>query len=206
MDELSVGQQQRVEILKALSRDCRILILDEPTAVLVPDEVNALFATLRSLVADGMSVVSSATSWRKCVPSATASASCAAEGWLARFQGPPDERELAGMMVGRPTFGVERPAEGAAPSGAPILRISDLNANGARLGPSRRSRSRRRWRRSWGSPACRAMAGTELVELLSGMREPTRGSIAVGRRRAGGADPTRCGRASGASRRTGMRA
>ena len=57
VDELSVGQQQRVEILKALSRDCRILILDEPTAVLVPDEVNALFATLRSLVADGMSVV-----------------------------------------------------------------------------------------------------------------------------------------------------
>ena len=57
VENLSIGQQQRVEILKALSRDCRILILDEPTAVLVPDEVDALFATLRSLVADGLAVV-----------------------------------------------------------------------------------------------------------------------------------------------------
>ena len=51
------GEQQRVEILKALSRDCRILILDEPTAVLVPSEVEALFATLRRLVAEGLAVV-----------------------------------------------------------------------------------------------------------------------------------------------------
>ncbi|MGH8928722.1 MAG: ATP-binding cassette domain-containing protein, partial [Acidimicrobiia bacterium] len=45
--DLSVGEQQRVEILKALAGDCRVLILDEPTAVLVPQEVTALFATLR---------------------------------------------------------------------------------------------------------------------------------------------------------------
>ncbi|MGE0163272.1 MAG: ABC transporter ATP-binding protein [Dongiaceae bacterium] len=55
--ELSVGQRQRTEILKALYRDTRILILDEPTAVLTPQESAALFATLRKLVADGLSII-----------------------------------------------------------------------------------------------------------------------------------------------------
>ena len=51
--ELSVGERQRVEILKALYRGARMLILDEPTAVLTPQESEALFATLRELVARG---------------------------------------------------------------------------------------------------------------------------------------------------------
>ena len=70
--DLSVGEQQRVEILKALSRDCRVLILDEPTAVLVPQEVDALFATLRRLAATGWRLSSSATSCTRCARSATA--------------------------------------------------------------------------------------------------------------------------------------
>src|SRR5436190_2815417 len=55
--ELSVGERQRVEILKALYRDARILILDEPTAVLTPQETLALFATLRKLVAKSLSII-----------------------------------------------------------------------------------------------------------------------------------------------------
>ena len=54
---LSVGERQRVEILKALYRDARILILDEPTAVLTPQETDDLFATLRKAVAHGLSVI-----------------------------------------------------------------------------------------------------------------------------------------------------
>jgi ABC-type uncharacterized transport system ATPase subunit len=54
---LSVGERQRVEILKALYRDARILILDEPTAVLTPQESEALFATLRKATAVGLSVI-----------------------------------------------------------------------------------------------------------------------------------------------------
>jgi simple sugar transport system ATP-binding protein len=55
--ELSVGERQRTEILKALYREARILILDEPTAVLTPQESTALFGTLKKLVARGLSII-----------------------------------------------------------------------------------------------------------------------------------------------------
>jgi simple sugar transport system ATP-binding protein len=55
--ELSVGERQRVEILKALVRGARILILDEPTAVLTPQESESLFATLAQMVARGLGVI-----------------------------------------------------------------------------------------------------------------------------------------------------
>lgn len=54
---LSVGEKQRVEILKALYRGARILILDEPTSVLTPQEAQSLFDTLRQLIAKGLSVI-----------------------------------------------------------------------------------------------------------------------------------------------------
>ena len=57
VSELGVGQRQRVEILKVLYRGARILILDEPTAVLVPQEVDELFANLHRLVADGSTIL-----------------------------------------------------------------------------------------------------------------------------------------------------
>ena len=55
--DLSVGERQRVEILKALYRDARILILDEPTAVLTPQESESLFKTLKTLTAKGLAVI-----------------------------------------------------------------------------------------------------------------------------------------------------
>ncbi|MEM7546760.1 MAG: ABC transporter ATP-binding protein [Pseudomonadota bacterium] len=55
--DLSVGERQRVEILKALYRDVRILVLDEPTAVLTPQEADTLFASVRSMVDDGLAVI-----------------------------------------------------------------------------------------------------------------------------------------------------
>src|SRR5438874_1900797 len=57
VENISVGQEQRVEILKALYRNANILILDEPTAVLTPQEAQELFETLRTLVREGMSVI-----------------------------------------------------------------------------------------------------------------------------------------------------
>jgi simple sugar transport system ATP-binding protein len=57
VETLGVGERQRVEILKVLYRGARILILDEPTAVLVPQEVDALFDNLRGLKAEGLTVI-----------------------------------------------------------------------------------------------------------------------------------------------------
>ena len=55
--QISVGEQQRVEILKMLYRGARVLVMDEPTAVLAPQEIEDLFATLRTMLAEGKSVV-----------------------------------------------------------------------------------------------------------------------------------------------------
>ena len=82
--QLSVGEQQRVEILKMLHRGARILIMDEPTAVLAPQEAEELFVTLRSMTAAGGASSSSATSSARSWPSPTGSRSCAAVEVTAR--------------------------------------------------------------------------------------------------------------------------
>ncbi|HSC92387.1 MAG TPA: ABC transporter ATP-binding protein [Gaiellaceae bacterium] len=126
IQSISVGQQQRVEILKALYRGAEILILDEPTAVLTPQEADELFAILRSLQAEGKSIIfishklhevldiaDRITVLRRgktieTVPSAGAT-----------------EESLAKLMVGREVLlRVEKPP---AQPGEPILRVEDLH-------------------------------------------------------------------------------
>ncbi|HET8590515.1 MAG TPA: ABC transporter ATP-binding protein [Nakamurella sp.] len=139
VERLSVGEQQRVEIVKALSRDCRVLILDEPTAVLVPQDVDALFDSIRLLTGQGMGVLFISHKLGE-VTRISDRVSVLRRGRIVDTV--PTARSspagLAELMVGRPTVGVRRadrapvtveeaaarpvPAEGppaAAPSAVP---------------------------------------------------------------------------------------
>ena len=190
--DLSVGQQQRVEILKALSRDCRVLILDEPTAVLVPAEVDALFATLRSLIEDGLAVVFISHKLAE-VRAISSRVSVLRRGKLVgTVPGSTDERELARMMVGRPDFGVERPTDARAASGAPVLSISGLHATGATGLPAVTDATLEvRAGEIVGVAGVSGNGQTELVEVLGGMRRPTGGSVKVAGAELAGAGPRR---------------
>jgi general nucleoside transport system ATP-binding protein len=109
VEQLSVGEQQRVEIVKALARDCRVLILDEPTAVLVPQDVDALFASIRRLTATGLGVLLISHKLRE-VGAISDRVSVLRRGQIidtVRTEGV-EPADLAQMMVGRPTLGVRR--------------------------------------------------------------------------------------------------
>ncbi len=102
VEDLPVGVQQRVEILKALYRDARLLILDEPTSVLTPQETLALFAVMRSLAASGRSILFITHKLKEVL----AVADRITVMRLGRVVGTTtpetaDEKELASMMVGR---------------------------------------------------------------------------------------------------------
>ena len=187
--DLSVGEQQRVEILKALVRDCRVLILDEPTAVLVPQEVDALFGTLRRLVADGLAVVFISHKLRE-VRAISDRVSVLRRGSLVgTTSGAEDERELARMMVGRPTFGVRR-MEAAPASGTPVLTLRAVCADGRQgLAALTDVSFDVRPGEIVGIAGVSGNGQTELVEVLSGMRRPTGGSVLVNGRNLAGAGP-----------------
>jgi general nucleoside transport system ATP-binding protein len=106
---LSVGEQQRVEILKALYHDCRVLILDEPTAVLVPQDVDALFTSLRRLTAEGLGVLFISHKLHE-VTTISSRVSVLRRGRIVDTvpTGDASPRQLAELMVGRPTMGVRR--------------------------------------------------------------------------------------------------
>jgi len=102
IQDLSVGVQQRVEILKTLYRDADILILDEPTAVLTPQETDDLFAVIRSLVAGGKTVVFITHKLRE-VMEISDRVTVMRDGKVVGTQDTKDTSpaELARMMVGR---------------------------------------------------------------------------------------------------------
>jgi len=125
---LAVGQRQRVEILKALYRNAKVLILDEPTAVLVPQEVDALFENLNRLKADGLSVIFISHKLHE-VTQITDRVTVLRDGKLigtVETSGM-SQSQLAAMMVGRESFGVTR-AEGQTPSTRAVLHIENLCA------------------------------------------------------------------------------
>jgi simple sugar transport system ATP-binding protein len=128
VEDLSVGQQQRVEILKALYRGVDLLILDEPTAVLAPTEDQELFANLRRLRDDGKTVVFISHKLDEVLEIADR-ITVLRRGRVVGETAPAEtsKDELAEMMVGRPVlFRLERPRVSPGP---PVLRLS-----GVRLG------------------------------------------------------------------------
>jgi ABC-type uncharacterized transport system ATPase subunit len=179
--QLSVGEQQRVEILKLLYRGAQILILDEPTAVLAPQEAEDLFQTLRAMTAAGRSVVFISHKLNEVVAIAdrvtvmrrgkVTAAGRSAEGVT--------KRDLARLMVGRDLFGLYertpfRP-------GDVLLSVSDVEAESDRGLPALSGVSLEvRAGEIVGIAAVAGNGQTELAEVITGLR-PCSGTIRVGK-------------------------
>ncbi len=178
--QLSVGEQQRVEILKLLYRGARILILDEPTAVLAPQEAQELFRTLRSMVAAGTSIVfishklaevgqiaDRITVMRR--GKVTAAAIPAAGTTPA---------DLAQRMVGRDV--VEAAERSAFSPGAVVLSVRGIDALSDRGLPALRGVSLDvRAGEILGVAGVAGNGQSELAQCLTGLRRSTAGSIDV---------------------------
>ena len=125
---LSVGERQRVEILKALYRDARILVLDEPTAVLTPQEADALFENIGAMTRAGLSVIFISHKLREVLAFSRRIAVLrhgVKVGEAATTEA--DERSIARMMVGAET---ETRARTPLSRGAPALRLRGVTVGG----------------------------------------------------------------------------
>lgn len=187
VEDLPVGMQQRVEIVKAMARDARVLVLDEPTAVLTPQEIEGLVAVLRTLREQGTAIVV-ITHKLKEVRAIADRITVIRRGRVVGEATPDSsEAQLASMMVGRQVaLRVDKePAEPAetvlAATGLSLvlddghLVVDDLDLQ-VRRGE------------------VLAIAGvegngqSELVELLVGLRRPTSGSVWLAGRDVTGTD------------------
>ncbi len=177
--DLPVGIQQRVEILKLLYRKADILILDEPTAVLTPQEVEELFDIIRSLVAQGNSVIFISHKLKEVMTIADR-ITVLRRGRVVGTTRPEEtnEQALAAMMVGRAVQLVveKKPAT----PGEVVLSIDDLHVLDERGEPAVRGVTLElRAGEILGIAGVQGNGQTELVEAVTGLRSPIKGTIRI---------------------------
>ena len=177
--DLPVGVQQRVEIIKLLFRNADILIFDEPTAVLTPQEVTELFKIMRSLVAQGKSIIF-ITHKLKEVQEIADRITVLRLGAIVGSTTPAetDENKLAAMMVGRE---VELEVEKApAQPGKLVLEVRELEVLDERLNIAVDNVSFEvNAGEVLGVAGVQGNGQTELVEAITGLRTPLAGQICI---------------------------
>jgi simple sugar transport system ATP-binding protein len=189
VEGITVGQQQRVEILKALYRRADILILDEPTAVLTPPEATELFGILRTLVREGMSVIFISHKLNEVLEIADRITVVRRGKKIDTVprEGATEEL-LARMMVGREVLlRVERPP---ASPGEPLLEVEGLEARDDRdlpavIGVSFQVRAGE----IVGIAGVDGNGQSELIEAITGLRRVTGGKVKVAGREFAHASP-----------------
>jgi ABC-type uncharacterized transport system ATPase subunit len=182
VQDLGVGQRQRVEILKALYRGADLLILDEPTAVLTPQEADHLFRILRGLRDEGKTVVLITHKLRE-IREVTDVVTVMREGRVVatRPTAETTPEQLAELMVGRRVS--LRVDKTPGRPGEPVLAVSELVVADA-LGVDRVKGVSFVVRRGEivGVAGVAGNGQSELLETLAGMRPPTSGTIRWGER------------------------
>jgi general nucleoside transport system ATP-binding protein len=177
---LSVGQKQKVEILKALYRGAEILIMDEPTAVLAPQEAELLFETLRSLVRSGSSVILISHKMAE-IMRASDRVYVLRHGALVAERATKDTtpEELARLMIGKKLEKPERPASASA--GDVVLRAEGLRVR-RKSGPAALDGLSFTLRSGeiLGFAGVSGNGQTELCDILFGLATPEAGSIRLG--------------------------
>jgi simple sugar transport system ATP-binding protein len=175
--DLSVGERQRVEILKALYNDAAILILDEPTAVLTTQQADRLFATLREMAAKGLSIIFISHKLHE-VMAASDLVVVLRRGRVVaeRATRATSRDELAELMVGR---AVERPRRPPANPGAVLLEAADLHAAGTGGTSLKGVDFRLRAGETLGVIGVSGNGQTTLAAAVSGLTAPDRGALRV---------------------------
>ena len=177
--DLPVGIQQRVEILKTLYREAEILILDEPTAVLTPQETEELFQIMRSLTDQGKSIIFITHKLKEVM--AIADRVIVLRNGRVTGQTTPaesSEEELAEMMVGREVALVVD--KGLASPGEVVLEVSGLTALDQRQQPALRGVDLFvRAGEVLGVAGVQGNGQTELVEVLTGLHPATGGTVRI---------------------------
>ena len=179
VENIPVGVQQRVEIIKTLYREAQILILDEPTAVLTPQETEELFEIMRSLTDQGESIIF-ITHKLKEVMAIADRVIVLRDGRLVGETTPRDTslEELAEMMVGREVDLVVD--KGPASPGEVVLEVQDLRAEDLRGHPVLRGVDLFvRAGEILGVAGVQGNGQTELVEVLTGLHPASSGSVRV---------------------------